>query len=181
MLIKNDIRRIIRSKKKELSKEYQNKAEKECFEKLIHSMEWQQSDTIMTYISYNREMGTHLLINEAFRTGKTVSAPRVEGNEMNFYVFHGMDELVKSDKGILEPLPKEGIIPENALMIMPGVAFDLSRNRIGYGGGFYDKYVEKHPHHIRIALAYDFQILESIMTETHDIRPHKIITETRII
>lgn len=181
MHTKSEIRKEIRLKKRELTKEFMKEAEIRCFRQLVLTPFWQQADTILTYVSYNREMGTRYLIEEAFRSGKQVAAPKVEGAKMNFYLFDSFDELVKSEQGILEPVPNEKFIREDGLIIMPGVAFDLNRNRIGYGGGFYDKYMEEHPLHKKIALAYDFQIFDRIEHEKHDIKPDFILTETRII
>ena len=69
---------------------------------------------------------------------------------------------------------------EDVLMLMPGVAFDESRNRVGYKGGFYDRYLERHPEIRTLALAFDCQILdETIEADSHDIKPHGILTEKR--
>ena len=63
-------------------------------------------------------------------------------------------------------------------MIMPGVAFDRSRRRVGYGGGFYDRYLEAHPHHETIAAAFEFQVLPEVPWEPTDILPQMLVTET---
>lgn len=66
-------------------------------------------------------------------------------------------------------------------MILPGVAFDEKKHRVGYGGGFYDRYLEKHPTLTKIAFAFEFQIFDSVPSESFDRQPEKIITEKRII
>ena len=65
------------------------------------------------------------------------------------------------------------------MMVMPGVDFDLQNHRVGYGGGFYDRFLEKHPQIKRVAVAFDFQILPSVPTETTDISPEVIVTENK--
>ena len=65
-------------------------------------------------------------------------------------------------------------------MIMPGVAFDNANNRVGYGGGFYDRFLEKHPGILRVAVAFDFQVLEQVPTEPTDICPQIIVTQSKI-
>ena len=70
---------------------------------------------------------------------------------------------------------------EDALIIMPGVAFDADRRRIGYGGGFYDRYLAVHPGHVTVAAAYEFQVLEQVPSQEQDIRPQLLVTEDRII
>ena len=87
METKTSIRAQIRNQKRLLTENFQREAEKQCLDKLCRTREWQQADTILTYVSYNREMGTHLLIEKAFECGKKVAAPRVEGHEMRFYYF----------------------------------------------------------------------------------------------
>lgn len=180
-LTKKEARSMIRMKKKETTESFRKKAANECSARLFSTPEWKQAETILTYISYNREMSTFPLIDQAFSEGKRVAAPRVDGKEMEFYFFSSFEELVKSEMNILEPLPNDQKVPEDALMIMPGVAFDEKKNRIGYGGGFYDRYLTDHPEHKKIALAYEFQILEEFETERFDIRPDMILTESRII
>lgn len=66
----------------------------------------------------------------------------------------------------------------DALMIMPGVAFDRENHRVGYGGGFYDRFLEKHPDIRRVAVAFDFQILDQVPTEPTDICPQIIVTQS---
>ena len=63
-------------------------------------------------------------------------------------------------------------------MIMPGVAFDRDNHRVGYGGGFYDRFLEKHPDILRVAVAFDFQIMDMVPTEPTDICPQIIVTES---
>lgn len=181
MQSKTEIRKAMHQKKKELSSEYEKRAEEACFKRVISLPEWKNAECILIYVSYNHEMGTELLIEEAFRLGKMVASPKVEGSVMNFYVYETKKELVKSKRGILEPVPNDKKIPDNALMIMPGVAFDKDRNRVGYGGGYYDKYSALHSYVKKIAIAYDFQILEHVPSDIYDIKPDRIITETRMI
>jgi 5-formyltetrahydrofolate cyclo-ligase len=91
--------------------------------------------------------------------------------------------LIISSKGISEPLPERRVVYEGALMILPGLAFDKSGARIGYGGGFYDRFLEKYPESAscKISLAYDFQVYDQLEIEDFDERVDGIITEKRII
>ena len=72
------------------------------------------------------------------------------------------------------------VYKRQALMIMPGVAFDRANHRVGYGGGFYDRYLEKHPQLERVAIAFSFQMLPEVPTEPTDICPQIIVTEEEI-
>ena len=100
---------------------------------------------------------------------------------MNFYCYTKKEDLTCSKRGIWEPIPNEEVILEDALMIMPLVAFDAEKNRIGYGGGYYDKYLKVHKNHKKIAIAFEDQLVSHIEPEEHDRKPDYIITETRII
>ena len=89
--------------------------------------------------------------------------------------------MVPGAYGILEPDTKDLMKEQKALILMPGLAFDEEKNRIGYGGGFYDKYLEKHPDFFKVALPYDFQIYKKLNTEQFDIKPDIIVTDQRVI
>ncbi|MGN0464727.1 MAG: 5-formyltetrahydrofolate cyclo-ligase [Lachnospiraceae bacterium] len=163
--------------------EQQKQMAKNCTKRLIQTKEFQAAKTILIYISYNGEMMTDYIIDEARRQNKIVAAPTVLGREMEFFTFSSKEELVKEKHGILEPIPSEKtkIREEEALIIMPGVAFDEEKNRVGYGGGFYDKYLQKHPNLKKIAIAYEFQIVDFVPTDEFDQKPDCIITEERVI
>lgn len=154
----------------------------DCIQKRMYSSElYQNSESIYTYVAYKREVETKELITQAWKDGKRVAVPRVEGKEMNFYYITSMDQLEESEKGILEPTTLKEACDEDALMVMPGVAFDKNKNRIGYGGGYYDKYLEAHPLMKKVAIAYEFQFVdEPLPTEPTDICPELIITESRV-
>jgi len=102
-----------------------------------------------------------------------------------FYITSLENDLEEGYYGIREPYEKhaanESGDEEKALMLMPGVAFDEERHRIGYGGGFYDRFLEAHPKLSRVALAFEFQVKESVPYEAFDICPEKIVTEKRVI
>ena len=72
------------------------------------------------------------------------------------------------------------VVGQEALMIMPGVAFDRQNHRVGYGGGFYDRFLEKHPYITRVAVAFEFQMMSEVPVEPTDISPEIIVTEKEI-
>lgn len=120
---------------------------------------------------------TGFLIEEAWKAGKEVAVPKVDGKDMIFYKLTDFSQLEPGYFGIPEPTRGEIVEWEDALMIMPGVAFDKNNHRVGYGGGFYDRYLEKHPDLKRIAAAFEFQILSGVPTEPTDISPEIVVTE----
>ncbi len=198
---KKQIRREMIKKRNALSKREQEDFAKRCTKQLISMSEFKEAKVILVYMSYNGEMMTDYIIEEARRQKKIVAAPTVLGKEMEFYQFEKKEELVKDRHGILEPIPCEEKqvfhrvnttkavdmeidmedMEKDTLLIMPGVAFDVQRNRVGYGGGFYDRYVQKHQNLKKIAIAYQFQVIESVPAEAFDERPDWIVTEKGIV
>lgn len=176
---------------------------------------YQEADAILTYISFRSEVDTFPLMEQAFADGKAVFAPKVLGKEMAFYRIFSRDDLAAGYQGILEPvggmlfetwrndwisqrkkcqqesllMSREAVMPEDktpsVLICLPGAAFDRSCHRIGYGGGFYDRYLGDtacpQMKYVTAALSFNCQIFEEIPWETHDIRPEQIITQTEII
>lgn len=135
---------------------------------------------IYIYIDYHHEVSTRSIIETAWKLNKIVAAPKIIDREMKFYQIHTFDDLAPGTFGILEPLTNECISNNEGLMIMPGVVFDVNCHRIGYGKGFYDRYLNRYPALDKIALAFDLQIVDQIETEPHDINPQFVITESQI-
>ena len=131
-------------------------------------------------IDFGGEVGTRPLMLEAWKLGKTVWVPKVHGETMDFYEITSFDELKPGAYGILEPDAGIPASADDGLMIMPGVAFDTNRNRVGYGGGYYDRYLESHPQLHTLALAFDMQVLFEVPAEEQDIKPQLLVTETNI-
>lgn len=139
--------------------------------------EFCQAERIMAYADYNHEVMTGFLIEEAWKSGKEVAVSKVVGKDMVFYKLTDFKQLAPGYFGIPEPSQGEIVHWDQALMIMPGVAFDRKNNRVGYGGGFYDRFLEKNPDILRVAVAFDFQILDQVPVWPTDIRPQIIVTE----
>lgn len=150
-------------------------------QKLCSLPAFREASWIYLYIDYKNEVMTEGIMKEALKQGKRVAAPKVTGKDMIFYEITSAGDLEPGYFGILEP--KEGLLPTDqadAFLVMPGVAFDKNRNRTGYGGGFYDRYLEKHPHLYKAAIAFEFQMMEQVPTEPTDIVPDILITESEI-
>ena len=137
---------------------------------------------VYIYVSYGTEADTKKLIENLLKQRRhKVAVPRVNGKEMEFYVINGMEDLKPGFNGIPEPVSGLPVTECNGIMFMPGLVFDIGHGRIGYGGGYYDRYLSRHKNDniFKVALAYDFQVLkkERIKMEAHDIKPDIIITE----
>jgi 5-formyltetrahydrofolate cyclo-ligase len=155
--------------------------------KLLLSLpEFRRAKRILFYVSVRSEVDTRAMISESMRMGKKVAVPITEAETRSLSISE-LDETNKDmEPGAFEiPEPSYPIIisPESIdLMVIPGVAFDRSGNRIGYGMGFYDRFLSDLRKDIpRIALAYGFQIVSGIPGYSGDVRMHKIVTESGVI
>lgn len=184
-LQKKEYRKKALERRNLLSKQELSDKSQQIHSKIIDLSEYRNASVLLFYASYLSEVDTFLLMKKALQDKKRCFFPKVNGREMNFYEVRQINDLVPGFHGILEPLPdnafqwNESLI-ENTLMIVPGTVFDRNRNRIGYGGGYYDRFLKKYPVH-NVALFFDCQEVEQIPSEPFDIKPKQIITETRWI
>jgi len=185
-LSKNEIRNHIRQQRRNQSPSIIQRKSKAIWESLSSIQEFNRADTIAFYVSIarEREVDTTTMIEESLSLGKRICIPKVvKNNALRFIEIRSMKDLNKGSFGILEPAGGSRILPQAIdLVIVPGVAFDKSGNRLGFGKGYYDKFLSKLEDGTPIiALAFDFQIVDSIPSSKNDVRVHKIITETRIV
>lgn len=179
MLNKQELRKKIFLFRKGLSKEEYLKKSEIIINKIVSSKWYLESDTIISYVSVNNEVDTIELINRAFAAGKRVAVPKIIDKEMQFYYISSLSELKKGYFNIPEPIDTSEIcIPKSSgtLMIVPGVAFDKSNNRLGYGGGFYDKYLSRYSLY-KMAICFKEQLFDEICSEYYDVKMDEIITD----
>ncbi len=141
---------------------------------------YQAAEKILVYVNYRSEVITRYLIERAWVEGREVYVPLCHDREMVFCRLERFDQLHPGMMGIPEPTGLPAAEIEEGLVIMPGVAFDRDNHRIGYGGGYYDRYLAAHPGHRTAALAYEMQILPVIPWEENDILPEFLITEENV-
>lgn len=177
METKKEIRKKIFAARKACTSEQIDSWSRDITKRVVSLPAFRHAQRILVYADYNHEVVTRYLIEEAWRRGKEVAVPKVVGKNMIFYKLTDFSQLEPGYFGIPEPSEGEVVEWPQALMIMPGVAFDKKNHRVGYGGGFYDRYLEKHPEIQRVAVAFSFQILEEVPTEPTDICPQIIVTE----
>ena len=111
------------------------------------------------------------MLEQAIRDGKRVAVPKCYDRDMKFiYISDFEKEVAPGYANIPEPIADEPVADDKtALVLMPGLAFDPQGHRIGYGGGFYDKFLAQEPNHPTLALCYEFQMLPKLETEEFDI------------
>ena len=180
MVSKKDIRKSILQNRAQLcDEEWTTKSAEICKKVLQHSW-FQESNCIYCYVDYKREVSTRTIIETAWCCGKKVAVPVVHGDEMHFGYLSSWTELREGYKGILEPCQFYLAEDETPLLIVPGAVFDRQRNRIGYGKGYYDKFLERHSKCKTIAIAFELQLVDEIPAEPFDIRPQVLITEDNV-
>lgn len=182
---KRECRREGQRRRAGLDKAVRQKAQEEILRTLLQSPFYREADTLFSYVSYGDEVDTHGLITAALRDGKRVCCPKAEaGGRMAFYRISGLEELTEGFCGIREPAGTgQPCFPAGgSLVIMPGCAFDRDRHRIGYGGGFYDRFLAgfQKSGAVKAAVCFSCQILPYIPQEETDIRPDWLITEDGI-
>ncbi len=174
-------RNAIKEMRLALKKEEVKERSEACVSKVLQFPELIEAKTVCVYMPAGNEIDTTEIIRYCKENGKRLAAPRVNGDTMEFYYFTDETDMEQGAYDIWEPTGTEAVEDEESLVIMPGVAFDLSCNRIGYGKGYYDRYLSAHPRMKKVALAYDFQIVGRIKREVHDVRPDMVVTESRVI
>ena len=164
------LRRQIRLKKQAMSEAEIEAASARLGTLLAACDQYRQAKTVYGYLPYNQEVRTVPMLEQAIRDGKRVAVPKVYGEEMKFIYLSDLTLVEKGYAGIPEPVADGPIADDpTALVLMPGLAFTKDGDRMGYGGGFYDKFLAHEPGHPTVALCYDFQIVERIPTESYDI------------
>lgn len=186
-------------------REWQEKSA-QIMDRVLQLPAFQRAEHILCYVNYKKEVETLTLIRECLDLKKRVYCPCVMGAEMDFYEIADISELSEGFHGILEPARSAERLfhlngQEQALMLMPGAVFDRAHHRIGYGGGYYDRYLKRYFTALQkcqtdriesqigsqigsfctAALSFAFQVREQIPYEEHDICPQLIITETGCI
>ena len=173
---KKELRKAIREKKRAMSAVEIEQKSQALTEAFLRSAAYQSAKTIYGYLPYNQEVRTVPMLEQALRDGKRVAVPKCYGDEMRFIYTVDLSAVEKGYAGIPEPIADEPVADdESALVLMPGMAFDPQGHRIGYGGGFYDKFLAKEPDHPTLALCYDFQVLPHLETEEFDIPVDTVI------
>lgn len=183
---KKEIRNLILNKRNNLKLKEKSLKDESIFKTLIENDLYKTSKNIFIFINYGSEVETKKIINKAIQEGKKIYVPKTikENKEMRAIEIKSLKNLKEDKFGILEPENFEGEINKNELdlIIVPGAAFDRRGNRIGYGGGYYDRYFSDLEINIKkVALSYELQLVKNIVSEKYDIKVDFIITENEII
>lgn len=167
---KKILRKMIREKKRAMTEDQIISASQRLGERFCTHPLYKSARTIYGYLPYNQEVRTVPMLEQALKDGKRVAVPKVFGDEMVFIYLDDLSRIEKGYCGIPEPIDDGPVADDpTALVLMPGLAFDPQGHRIGYGGGFYDKFLAAEPDHPTLALCYDFQMINHLDTEEFDV------------
>lgn len=167
---KKELRAFIREQKRAMTQE-QIQQKSHCLTQLfLQTEQYAKASAIYGYLPYNQEVRTCQLLRQALADGKRVAVPKVFGEEMRFLWIEQVEDFPCGYCGIPEP-EGDGPVAQDpyALVLMPGLAFDRQGHRIGYGGGFYDRFLQEEPTHPTVALCYDFQLVPNVPVEALDV------------
>ena len=174
------IRKDIAARKKNVSEDITIELSRKICARITQTEIFQNAGCIALYYALNDEVQTSELIEEWYEKKKIV-LPVITGENINFHIYKGKESLNTGALGISEPSATEAIPPEKInLFIVPGVAFDRKRNRLGRGKGYYDRYLASCSNPI-IGVCFDFQLTETIPSEKHDVKMDMVITEKETV
>lgn len=140
------------------------------------------SENICLYMPIKNEVDVTLMFEKIWGLGKKLWLPKVIGEKMCFVLYEKGSRLAHGAYNIKEPVSDITLYADsNTLVVMPGAVFSVEHNRIGYGGGYYDRFLSACNSCHSIAVCYGFQVLDKIPFEEHDIKPELIVTESCII
>ena len=181
METKREIRKLSLSRRRAIPKKERDYYSSIITEYVIKHPFFIHAQEVYCYASYKEEVSTVQILENARKAGKRTALPKINGNgRMCFYYVTDTDKLYLNQYGIFEPggsSEKAEATDKNVLVIIPGAAFDRSGRRIGYGGGYYDRFLKAHPAYHTLGIAFDIQCFDRIPDEQHDIRLKTIITE----
>ena len=162
-----------------LRKEIINKKDLETriINNVLNNKKVLESNNILIYVSLELEVDTRKLINELWNLNKNIYVPKVEGNIINFYKINSFQDLVIGSFGVLEPITNIIYRDDNiSCCIIPGLLFDKNNNRLGYGGGYYDRFLEN-KNIYKIGICFSTFMVDNLITDKYDIKMDEVITE----
>ncbi len=181
-IYKKELRSRFRKLRSETDAETKRVRDEKIFARVISSRSYRSCTTLLTYVSTDIEVDTKKLISRALQDGKTVAVPKCTDKRgtMLFYVINGFGDLEVSTYSLLEP--KTDICPEltdieNSLCIVPGLVFDMNGYRLGYGGGYYDRFLSAHPGMHKMGICYCCCTVQKLIPGYYDSPVNSLATE----
>ena len=175
--MKAELRKQVLQEMKALSQEQKQALDQTLTERLLHHPFYQEAKVIATYLSFPHEFQTQELIEQALKDGKKVLIPKTYPKGRMEFVVYNPQQLVKTSFGLLEPKGELEVVEASQidLIHVPGLAFTTEGCRIGYGGGYYDRYLEHFTGHT-LSTIYPCQV-QDFITENHDIPVQEVLID----
>ncbi len=184
---KAEVRKQMREMKRTVPMEEKLRRSERILRRVEQLPQFQEARVVLMYWSMADEVQTHDFVERWYRE-KTVLLPCVDGDDLRLRQYTGPECMVAGEQfGIGEPAGRDRLGAAGSeewtdlkavdMIIVPGVAFDRQRNRMGRGRGFYDRMLKSTPNAVKVGIAYDFQLMDSIPTEPHDVKMDEVITE----
>lgn len=182
-----DIRNVL--KKETITENITKKSalDRDIFENLIHHIDFRNYKSILCYVSFGIEVDTRMLIDYLQEKNMPLYAPKcyTHDKSMRFFSINNTDSLISGEyKGILEPIEdtsNELLDFSNCLCIVPALAFDNQGYRLGWGGGYYDRFLASNSDIFKVGLTYNSCMTETIPKDIYDISVDIVVTEKNIL
>ncbi len=180
MTAKQQIRKKYKTLRNEMSsKEVRGKSDQIC-KNIIFSELFQNAEKILAYAPLGNEVDIRPVIEEGWKQKKKIAFPKVFGDAMKYFEINDFSELEEGTFHVMEPKEDHLIDWSDALVLVPGVAFDRKKNRMGYGKGYYDRFFEGKTGCIELGVAYELQVAEQLPTEENDLPMEYLVTEKNL-
>ena len=175
--MKSELRKQVLHEMKAISQEQKTAIDQALTERLLHHPFYQEAKVIATYLSFPHEFQTQELIEQVLKDGKKVLIPKTYPKGRMEFVVYNPQQLVKTSFGLLEPQGELEVVEASQidLIHVPGLAFTTEGCRIGYGGGYYDRYLEHFTGHT-LSTIYPCQV-QDFITENHDIPVQEVLID----
>jgi len=182
---KTEIRKMVKEKLQHIPSDLYHKWSREIATSLFSLDDWKNAATIAVTISRGKEVETRAIIQEGWKQGKRIVVPKCDSisRGMTFRILESFDQLEVVYYGLEEPKEAETeavSAHEINIMLVPGLAYNQKGYRVGFGGGYYDRFLSKYEGKTA-ALAFEVQLVEELPIEDHDIAVDTIITNERVI
>ena len=175
---KAELRARMRRMRRALSGEEQQRAADSVYARVMNLSGYRAAEIVMAYVAARGELLLQRVLEDVLNSGRALALPRCgEKGTMDAYRVTDMRQLRQGAYGILEPDESCPLVPPEDidLMLIPGTAFDRAGGRIGQGGGYYDRYIQK-TRAVRVGVCHEFALMDRVPTEDHDARMDAVVT-----
>lgn len=177
---KEILRKRFLEKRRALTKDEVSTSSMSVCKRVLESNWYKAADTVLAYMPIGKEVDILPILKQGLADGKSVYLPKVQGKEMTFYKLEDLDALCSGVFGIPEPKDTTPLPSRKGLMIVPGIVFSKAGFRIGYGGGYYDRYLQRAHQFVTVGVCYKLQLSDAIFPDVFDKQLDFVIAENEV-